>query len=83
MLSATTTDQEAIEGYKDHGLFTYVVAEGLAGKANATNGTVSDLGIADYVGNEVPALASSVFPQHTQNPTVNTHGQGFAITKVK
>jgi WD40 repeat protein len=82
VLSATTTDEEANEGYKDHGLFTYVVADGLTGKASAQNGTVSDLGIANYVNDNVPQLALAFF-RKAQNPTVNTHGQGFPITKVK
>ena len=34
ILSASTSIQEALEGYQGHGLFTYVLAEGLKGKAD-------------------------------------------------
>jgi WD40 repeat protein len=82
VLAATATNQEAIEGYKDHGLFTYVVADGMAGKADALDGIVSNFGLADYVGAEVEPLALNLF-KHEQNPTVDTGGQRFAIAKVK
>jgi len=49
VLAAATTDQEALEGYKDHGLFTRVVADGLAGEA-AMKGIVSNFSLADYIG---------------------------------
>lgn len=34
ILSASTSLQEAVEGYQGHGLFTYVLVEGLKGKAD-------------------------------------------------
>ncbi|MCX5842562.1 MAG: caspase family protein, partial [Deltaproteobacteria bacterium] len=37
ILSASTSIQEALEGYQGHGLFTYVLAEGLKGKADKGN----------------------------------------------
>jgi len=81
VLAAATTDQEALEGYEDHGLFTRVLADGLAGEA-AMKGIVSNFSLADYVGTEVPLLASNLY-QHDQTPTVSATGQRFPIAAVK
>jgi WD40 repeat protein len=81
VLAAATTDQEALEGYKDHGLFTRVIADGLGGRA-ASNGIVSNFSLADYVGAEVPPLASNLY-QHDQTPTISANGQRFPIAEVK
>jgi hypothetical protein len=81
VLAAATTDQEALEGYRDHGLFTRVIADGLGGRA-AANGIVSNFSLADYVGAEVPPLAASIY-QHDQTPTVSANGQRFPIAKVR
>jgi hypothetical protein len=89
VLAAATTDQEALENYRNHGLFTYVVAQGLSGKDGFAvkapvdnNGIVNTAGLAAYVQDEVSPLASNLF-QHDQNPTVNTSGQQFPVTTVK
>jgi len=83
ILSASTSIQEALEGYQGHGLFTYVLAEGLKGKADKGNtGYVKTTELADYVDNEVPALAEKVFKK-AQYPTISISGQTFPIGKVK
>ena len=83
ILSASTSIQEALEGYQGHGLFTYVLAEGLKGKADKGNtGYVKTTELADYVDNEVPALAEKVF-KRAQYPTISISGQGFPIGKVR
>ena len=83
ILSASTSIQEALEGYQGHGLFTYVLADGLNGKADKTkSGFVKTTELADYVDNEVPALAERVF-KRAQYPTISISGQGFPIGKVK
>jgi WD40 repeat protein len=81
VLAATTSDQEALEGYKDHGLFTRVLADGLGGEA-AMKGIVSNFSLADYVGAEVPPLAANIY-MHDQTPTVSANGQRFPITEIK
>lgn len=83
ILSASTSIQEALEGYQGHGLFTYVLADGLKGKADKTkSGFVKTTELADYVDNEVPQLAEKVFKK-AQYPTISISGQGFPIGKVK
>jgi WD40 repeat protein len=83
ILSAATSQQEALEGYKDHGLFTYVIAQGLSGKADADkDGFVKTTELADYVDNEVPELAEKMF-QHKQYPVISPGGQAFPVTRSK
>lgn len=83
VLAATKSDEEAQEGYNDHGLFTYVVADGLQGHEDADqNGIVSAFLLAHYVHDQVPKLALDFF-QHDQHPTVNMNGEEFLLTKVK
>ena len=84
VLAATNSNQEAIEGgYQGHGLFTYVVADGLSGKAaDATTGVVSSFLLADYVGDQVPLLAQTVL-HRDQQPTPVESGQSFPVTKVR
>jgi len=83
ILSASTSMQEALEGYQGHGLFTYVLTEGLKGKADkGKTGYIKTTELADYVDNEVPQLAEKVF-KRAQYPTISISGQAFPIGKVK
>ncbi len=83
ILSASTSMQEALEGYNAHGLFTYVLAEGLQGKADkGKSGYVKTTDLADYVDNEVPVIAEKIFNRE-QYPTISISGQGFPIGKVR
>ena len=83
ILSAATSMQEALEGYQGHGLFTYVLTEGLKGKADKGNtGYVRTTELADYVDNEVPSLAEKIFKK-AQYPTISISGQAFPIGKVR
>ncbi|OGW25893.1 MAG: hypothetical protein A2X55_02890 [Nitrospirae bacterium GWB2_47_37] len=83
ILSASTSVQEAVEGYQGHGLFTYVLVEGLKGKADkGKTGYVKTTELADYVDNEVPVLAEKVFKK-AQYPTISISGQAFPIGKIK
>jgi uncharacterized caspase-like protein len=81
MLMASTTEQHAFEGYQKHGLFTWVLNEGLAGKAaDGATGIVSSSSLAAYVDAAVPPLALSVYGK-AQQPMANESGQPFALTK--
>jgi WD40 repeat protein len=82
ILSASTSLQEALEGYQGHGLFTYVVAEGMRGKADRVkSGFVRTTDLADYVDNEVPLLAEKVY-RRAQYPIISISGMAFPIAKV-
>jgi WD40 repeat protein len=84
VLAATTSNQDALEGgYKDHGIFTYVVNDGLAGKAADTaTGIVSSFLLANYVNDNVPILTQTVL-HRDQQPTAEKNGLAFAVTKVR
>jgi len=83
ILSASTSVQDALEGYQGHGLFTYVVSDGLTGKADKSgSGFIKTTELADYVDNEVPVLAEKIFKK-PQYPTISISGMGFPIGKVQ
>jgi WD40 repeat protein len=83
ILSASTSVQEAIEGYQGHGLFTYVLSEGLTGKADKSkSGYIKTTELADYVDSEVPPLAEKIF-KRAQYPTISISGMGFPIVMAR
>jgi WD40 repeat protein len=82
VFSASSDSQQALEGYKGHGLFTYVLLEGLQGKADIKkDGYITVLGLADYIEENVIKLSEEVFKRQ-QTPTIQT-GANFPIGKVK
>lgn len=82
VFSASSDSQQALEGYKGHGLFTYVLMEGMRGKADIKNdGFITVLGLADYTEENVVRLSEEVFKRQ-QTPTIQT-GANFPIGKVK
>jgi hypothetical protein len=82
VLSASSASQQAIEGYKGQGLFTFVIAEGLRGAADLNkDGFVKTTELADFLDDEVPELAEKAFGRK-QFPTVAPQGQAFPIGRV-
>ncbi|MBI5213353.1 MAG: caspase family protein [Nitrospirae bacterium] len=82
VFSASSDTQQALEGYKGHGLFTYVLMEGLQGKADMNkDGFIKVNELADYVEERVITLSEQVFKRQ-QTPT-NQIGVNFPIGKVK
>ena len=83
VISASTSLQEALEGYKGHGLFTWVVANGLKGAADGDkDGFVKTHELVDYVDSQVPELAETLF-KHKQYPTTSLSGQGYPVVRVR
>jgi uncharacterized caspase-like protein len=83
VLSASTSQEQALEGQEGHGLFTWVLLQGLDGKADVrNNGYVSTLDLASYVGDEVPKVAEQVF-KRKQFPNLHNAGQSFPIVSSK
>jgi len=79
VLSASTSDQEALEGQDGHGLFTWVLLQGLNGSADFRNhGYVNTFDLADYVDDEVPKVAEQHF-NRKQVPNLHNAGQSFQI----
>ena len=78
VLSASTSQQQALEGHQGHGLYSYVLLQGLSGKADARgNGFVNTGALADYLEDEVPRLAERY--QRKQYPTRFWDGQSFPL----
>lgn len=83
ILSAANSQQEALEGYRDHGLFTYVLSEGLQGRADLDkDGFVKTTELASYIEDEVPDLAEKIF-KRKQYPVASPSGQGFPVARAR
>ncbi|MDB5601777.1 MAG: hypothetical protein JWN71_3821 [Xanthobacteraceae bacterium] len=67
VLTASGGDAEALEGYRDHGLFTYTVLDGLERADSDGNGTVEVAELAAFVHAQVTTLSEQVF-KHRQVP---------------
>jgi WD40 repeat protein/uncharacterized caspase-like protein len=79
VLSASSSDEEALEGEGGHGLFTWVLLQGLGGDADLRkHGYVNTFELADYVDDEVPRLAEQHFKRR-QEPNLHNAGQSFQI----
>ena len=62
MIVASSNTQVALEGYKGHGVFTYVLMDGIAGKADSDrNGFVSVKELSIYVESVVPEITYSTW----------------------
>lgn len=82
VFSAASDTQQAIEGYRGHGLFTYAVIEGLKGGADLNkDGYVKISELQDYVEEKVVTLSEQVFKRQ-QIPTIQT-GANFPIGRIK
>jgi WD40 repeat protein/uncharacterized caspase-like protein len=73
ILTAASDDQEANEGYRGHGLFTYNVLEALERADSDHNGKIDVTELAAYVYAEVSALSEQVF-RARQVPQVRIAG---------
>ncbi len=80
VLAASTDDKPALEGYRGHGVFTYVALEALGqGRADA-NGLIEVSALADYLDERVPELSNSVFKMR-QVPQRNMVGSNFPLVR--
>lgn len=83
VLSASTSNEEALEGQDGHGLFTWVLLQGLDGRADPFhNGNIKTLDLAAYVSNEVPKEAEEHF-KRSQTPYLHNAGQSFEIVSTR
>jgi len=85
VLTATRQDQEAAElADLKHGLFTYVVANGIQGKADGwpADNIISAHEITEYSTKTIPAF-SKKYLRAAQEPSAFTMGQDFSLTRVR
>ena len=80
IFSSSSSKQESIEGYKGHGLFTYLFVQGLKKEADTNkDGFVKTLELADYLDDIVPKVSMEKF-KHEQFPTTNPMGNAFPVS---
>ena len=78
-LAASSESKPAMEGYEGHGVFTYVLLEGLKGEADSNDdGFVTLLELASYVENEVPERSYEKWG-YEQVPQKDLRRQDFPI----
>lgn len=83
VFSASADTQQALEGYKGHGLFTYVLLEGLQGAADfKKDGFITVKGLALHTEERVMTLSEEVFKRQ-QNPMIETGVNDFPIGRVR
>jgi WD40 repeat protein len=81
-ISSSSDIHTAFEGYQERGLFSYVLNEGLKGKAEATKeGFITIETLTEYVQSEMTRLSGSVFKKE-QTPILQV-GPIFPVAKIK
>ena len=84
-IAASSDTQVALEGHKGHGVFTYVLLQGLKGEADRKgdgNREISINELAEYIGEEVPKITYRKWG-YEQFPMQNLQGRSFPIGLVK
>ena len=83
VLAAAESQQDAMEGYQGHGIFTFVLLEALRGKADTKgDGFVSTHQLLEYIPDRTYTLAQQAFNGKKQWPS--TSGKdGFPFLKWK
>jgi WD40 repeat protein len=78
VLSASTDDTPALEGYRGHGVFTYALLDGLDFADTNGNGLIEVTELAAYVDQKVPELSFEAFKLR-QIPQMKIVGNSFPI----
>ncbi len=79
VLTASTDDAPALEGYRGHGVFTYALLDAL-GRADANgDGFIDVTELAGYIDRQVPELSFQAFRKH-QVPQMKIVGSNFPLT---
>jgi uncharacterized caspase-like protein len=78
VLTATTDDKPAAEGFRGHGVFTYTLLSALGEADKDGDGVVDVLELADYVDKQVPALTYDTWKMR-QVPQMKIVGSNFPL----
>jgi hypothetical protein len=78
ILTATTDDKPAFEGYRGHGVFTYTLLAGLEEADSDGNGVIDVTELAQYVDRRLPDLTYDVFNVR-QVPQMSIVGSNFPL----
>jgi WD40 repeat protein/uncharacterized caspase-like protein len=79
VLSASTEDAPALEGYRGHGVFTYALLDGLNAADTNGNGLIEVTELAGYIDQKVPDLSYEAFKLR-QIPQMKIVGSNFPLT---
>ena len=80
VLAAATDRQEALEGYRGHGVLTYVLLEGLNGAAAPATEAITARALGDYAVDRVPAISAQEF-EAEQLPVFTFVGQDIVLVQ--
>src|SRR5207245_8238804 len=81
ILAASSDTQMALAGHQGHGVFTYVLLEGLRGKADSKgngNGETSIAELSQYASDEAPRITKERWG-YEEFPMYNLQGMSFPI----
>jgi hypothetical protein len=80
IIAGASSKQNAIDGYKEHGIFTYTLLDAMTNKkVYSFDDKLSINEIAEYVKFKLPTLAKEAF-SHEQKPTIYLNGDTtFAV----
>jgi WD40 repeat protein len=79
IMAASASDQMALEGFQNHGVFTAAFLEGLS-RAADEKGQIQVSRLADFIGDRVPEITRKQF-SYEQTPLLEIKGQTFPIAK--
>ncbi len=83
IITASSDVQSALEGYKNHGVFTYVLLDAISGKANYDkNDSISAAELMKYIADEVPNVTLKKW-NYRQTPWMSGLNENFEIISVK
>ncbi|MER8823051.1 caspase family protein [Mesorhizobium sp. M0991] len=78
VLSASTDDAPALEGYKGHGIFSYVVLDGIGAADANSDGLVDVTELAGFVDSNVPNVSYDAF-KIRQIPQMKIVGSNYPL----
>jgi uncharacterized caspase-like protein len=78
IISASSKNQVALEGYKNHGVFTYTLIEALKGSAYNDDNKITINELSDYVENALPKITQKKWG-YRQTPQSGLYGVNFDI----
>ncbi len=78
MLSAATDDAPALEGYKGHGVFSYVALEALGRADTNGDGLIDVTELAGYIDRQVPEVSYATFKMR-QVPQMKIVGSNYPL----
>ncbi|WP_334403190.1 caspase family protein [Bradyrhizobium sp. AZCC 2289] len=78
VLSASSDDAPALEGYRGHGVFTYALLDGMSGADTNNNGLIEVTELAAFIDQKVPDLSYQAFKMR-QIPQMKIVGNSFPV----